>query len=148
MRHLGEEHRAEFSGADQRDADGFSRGMAGGEEAMQISLPRLPGGRAPSLKEYQERLRSVNGLKVKARAKARSGLSLHALEPRAGGEIKQTKPPHPQPLSPRGEREKTATHRLRCAFSASANSAASSLPSPSLSKRFTIDFTSLAKSAL
>jgi hypothetical protein len=49
--------------------------------------------RPPSPKEYQDRLRSVNGLKVKARAKARSGLILHALEPREGGEIKQTKPP-------------------------------------------------------
>src|SRR5262245_27267165 len=49
------------------DLDAFAsktdRAPAGGEEAMQISLPRLPGGRAPSLKEYQERLRSVNGLK-------------------------------------------------------------------------------------
>src|SRR5215471_7220699 len=73
---------------------------AGGEEAMQISLPRLPGGRAPSLQEHQERLRSVNGLKVKARAKARSGLILHALEPPEGGEIKQTKPPSPPNPSP------------------------------------------------
>src|SRR5262249_23104471 len=48
----------------------------------------------------------------------------------------------PQPLSPEGRGEKTATHRLRRAFSASANSAASSLPSPSLSKRFTIPLTS------
>jgi hypothetical protein len=80
---------------------------AGGEEAMQISLPPLPGGRAPSLKEYQERLRSVNGLKVKARPKARSGLILHALEPREGGEIKQTKTPSPpQPLSPEGRGRK------------------------------------------
>ena len=78
---------------------------AGGEEAMQISLPRLPRRRAPSLKEYQERSRSVIGLKVKARAKARSGLILHTLEPREGGEIKQTTTP-----LPRGEREKTATH--------------------------------------
>jgi hypothetical protein len=57
------------------DLDAFASKMdraapAGGEEAMRISRPWLPGGRAPSLKRYQERLRSVHGLKVKARAKA------------------------------------------------------------------------------
>jgi hypothetical protein len=64
--------------------------------ARLLSLPRLAGGRAPSLKGYQERLWSVNGLKVKARAKARSGLILHALEPREGGEINQGKLPNPE----------------------------------------------------
>ena len=48
----------------------------------------------------------MNILKVKAWAKARSGLILHALEPREGGEIKQTKPPlAPNPSPPRGEGE-------------------------------------------
>src|SRR5262249_53887563 len=41
------------------------RPSAGGEEALPISLPRLPGGRAPCLKEYQERLRRVDGLNAK-----------------------------------------------------------------------------------
>ena len=36
MRHLRQEHRAEFAGADQRDADGFAGGMAGGEEAVEV----------------------------------------------------------------------------------------------------------------
>src|SRR5262249_28169089 len=44
------------------------------------------------------------------------------------------------PPPPRGE--KTATHRLRSAFSASASIGAPSLPSPPLSKRFTIPLTS------
>src|SRR5262249_1069476 len=82
------------------------RPSAGGGEGMPITLPRRPGGRGSSPKKYQELLRSVNGLKVKARAKPRSGLILHALEPREGGDIKQTKPPHPQPLSPEGRGRK------------------------------------------
>jgi hypothetical protein len=36
MRHLRQEHRAEFAGADQRDADWFSGSAAGVEEAMKI----------------------------------------------------------------------------------------------------------------
>ncbi len=36
VRHLRQEHRAEFSGADQRDADGFAGGSAGGEEVGEV----------------------------------------------------------------------------------------------------------------
>ena len=37
VRHLRQEHRAEFAGADQRDADGFAGGAAGVEEVMRGS---------------------------------------------------------------------------------------------------------------
>ena len=36
VRHLRQEHRAELAGADQRDADGFAGGVAGGEEAVEV----------------------------------------------------------------------------------------------------------------
>ena len=36
VRHLRQEHRAEFSGADQRDADRFAGREAGVEEAMKV----------------------------------------------------------------------------------------------------------------